>query len=67
MSMLKSVKLPGCQVVQLSSCQVVKFDHWDMLNNFCFHVYARKSLFIGENNNAFYFGTSASTNPSPVS
>ena len=21
----------------------------DMLNNFCFHVYAQKSLFIGEN------------------
>ena len=40
--------------IKLSSCQVVEFDHWDMLNNFCFHVYARKSLFIGENNNAFW-------------
>ena len=28
-------------------------DPWDMLNNFCFHVYAQKSLFIGENGNAF--------------
>ena len=28
-------------------------DPWDMLNNFCFHVYAQKSLFIGENYNAF--------------
>ena len=28
MSMLKSVKLSGCQVV--------KFDPWDMLNSFCF-------------------------------
>ena len=27
-----------------SSCKVVKFDPWDMLNNFCFHVYAQKSL-----------------------
>ena len=25
----------------------------DMLNNFCFHVYAQKSLFIAENCNAF--------------
>ena len=29
----------------------------DMLNNFCFHLYAQKSLFIGENVNAF-LGTS---------
>ena len=28
-------------------------DHWDMLNNFCFHVYAQKSLFVGENGNVF--------------
>ena len=21
-------------------------DHWDMLNNFCFHVYAQKLLFM---------------------
>ena len=25
-----------------SSCQVVKFDSWDMLNNVCFHVYTQK-------------------------
>ena len=24
-----------------------------MLNNFCFHVYAQKSLFIGENDNVY--------------
>ena len=34
-----------------------------MLNNFCFHVYAQKSLFIGENCNAF-FGTSSSSSSS---
>ena len=45
MSMVKSVKLSGCQAV--------KFDPWDMLNNFSFHVYAPKSLFIAENDNAF--------------
>ena len=26
----------------------------DMLNNFCFHVYAQKSLFIGEIGHAFF-------------
>ena len=31
-------------------------DPWEMLNNFCFHVYAQKSLFIGENGNAFNLG-----------
>ena len=31
-------KVSRCWVVRLSSCQVVKFDHCDMLNNFCFHV-----------------------------
>ena len=25
-----------------------------MLNNFCFHVYAQKSLFIGENYDVFW-------------
>ena len=34
-------------------------DPWDMLNNFCFHVYAQKSLFIGENGNGFQLGTSS--------
>ena len=29
-----------------------------MLNNFCFHVYAQKSLFIGENDNEFLAGNS---------
>ena len=37
----------------------------DMLNNFCFHLYAEKSLFIGENCNVFF--TSSAPPPSPVS
>ena len=40
----------------------VTVDPWDMLNNFCFHVYAQKSLFIGENDNV-YFWTSAPAAP----
>ena len=54
------------------SSEMVSVDPWDILNNFCFHVYAQKSLFqnlqtcklfIGENDNE-YFWTPA---PSPVS
>ena len=30
-------------------------DTWDMLNNFCFHVYAQKSQFIDENGNDFFY------------
>ena len=35
---------------------------WHMINNVCFHVYAQKSLFIGENGNVvvFYYSTCAS-------
>ena len=33
--------------------EIAYVDPWDMLNNFCFHVYAQKSLFIGENGNGF--------------
>ena len=31
------------------------FDPWYMLSNFCFHVYAQKSLIIGENGNDFFW------------
>ena len=30
-------------------------DPRDMLNNFCFHVYAQKSLYIGENARLFFY------------
>ena len=61
-SMLKSVNLSGClvvwlsgcQVVRLSGCHIVKFDPSDMLNNFCFHVYAQKSMFKVENDNGSF-------------
>ena len=36
----------------------------NMLNNFCFHVYAQKSLFIGENDNDYFWPSSS---PLPVS
>ena len=44
----------------------VKVDPWDMLNNFCFHVNAQKSLIIGENGNAYFFTSSAAAAPVPV-
>ena len=31
----------------------LQIDPWDTLNNFCFHDYAQKSLFIAENYNVF--------------
>ena len=37
---------------------------WDMLNNFCFYVYAQKSLFKVENVDA-YFLTSSSLTSAP--
>ena len=43
--------------------KIAQVDPRDMLNNFCFHVYAQKSLFIAENCNAFFWTSSA---PYPV-
>ena len=39
---------------EFQSLNVIENYPWDMLNNFCFHVYAQKSLFTGENGNAFW-------------
>ena len=36
---------------------MVQVDPRDMPTNFCFHVYAQKSLFIGENGNPFFYLT----------
>ena len=33
--------------------KIAQVDPRDMLNKFCFHVYAQKSLFISENCNVF--------------
>ena len=54
MSMLKS------DICQMSNAYV---DPSDMLNNFCFHVYVQKSLFIGENGNGSFF---TSSTPAPL-
>ena len=44
---------------------MAKVDPRDMLNKFCFHLYAQNSLFIGENCNDFFL-TSSAASPSPV-
>ena len=55
--------LGTCKVSSLSSVPSAYVDPWDILNNFCFHVYAQKLiLFIGENGNEFCFASS----PYPV-
>ena len=38
--------------------KIAQVDPRDMLNNFCFHVWAQKSLFIAENCNAFFWTSS---------
>ena len=35
--------------------KIAQVDPRDMLNNFCFHVYAQMSLFMDENVNAFFW------------
>ena len=52
MSMIKShclwLFVMSCSHAVMSCCHMSSayVDHWDMLNNFCFHVYAQKSLFM---------------------
>ena len=43
---------------KLENFENIKNDPWDMLNNFCLHVYAHKSLFIAEN--GFFWDSSSS-------
>ena len=45
---------------------MAQVDPRDMLNNFCFHVYAYNSLFIGENDNEFFWTSSSSSPPVPL-
>ena len=47
--------LQNLQTCKLANLQNLQIDPLDMLNNFCFHVYAQKSLFLGENVNDFFW------------
>ena len=55
-----SSKVTVCHIVTCAISHVTchmsnaYVDSWDMLNNFCFHVYAQMSLFMGVNENAFF-------------
>ena len=64
----RNLKLSECQTkagnLELSLSLV---DPRDMQNNICFHVYAQKSLLIGENGNVVSLTASDSATPAPVS
>ena len=47
-------KLENLKTWKFENFENIKNDPWDMLNNFCFHVYAQKSLFIVENGNLVF-------------
>ena len=44
---LKNLKLKFLDIFEILNFLNIKNDPRDMLNNFCFHAYAQKSLFIG--------------------
>ena len=54
-------------ILHLSALRIRKHllavDPWDMLNKFCLHVYAQKSLFIGENINALFLDSQVQNAP----
>ena len=58
-------KLENLKTWQFENFENIKKDPWDMLNNFGFHVYAQMSLFVGENDNAYFL--TAAAGPLPVS
>ena len=60
----KLEKLEKLSLALLSLLSQLSLSHslsLDMLNNFCFHVYAQKSLFKVENVNAYFLTSSSST------
>ena len=59
----KKFQVPFCHLAVI--CQMLNVDPREMLNNFCFHVYAQKSLFIAENVNAFFLTPTAAA-PDPL-
>ena len=66
--MLKTYSHTLSQSLTLSHSHTLSISHsltLDMLNNFCFHVYDHNSLFIGENDNVYFWTAAAS--PYPVS
>ena len=59
--------LKKMKILKKMKFKIAQVDPRDMLNNFCFHLYAQKSLFIAENCNAFFLTpAAAAASPSPV-
>ena len=48
-------KFENLKKIENLKFKIAQVDPRDMLNNFCFHVYAQNSLFIAENCNGFFF------------
>ena len=51
----KKIKFEKIWKFEILKFKIAQVDPRDMLNNFCFHVYGQKSLFIGENCNDFFW------------
>ena len=49
-------KLENLKTWKPENFENIKNDPWDMLNNFCFHLYAQKSLFIYSKIAMWFFG-----------
>ena len=54
LSLSLAISLSHSHSFSLSHAAISHSITLDMLNKFCFHLYAQKSLFIGENCNAFF-------------
>ena len=55
------------KIWKLENFENIKNYPWDMLNNFCFHVYAQKSLIISEIGNVYFLTSSTPSSPATPS
>ena len=51
------------EILKFLKFKIAQVDPRGMLNNFCFHLYAQKSMFIAETCNGFELGTSSMIGP----
>ena len=59
---------PACVIRTRLLIERIRYvNPWDMLNNFCFLVYAQMLMFMGENDNGYFSTAAAAAGPLPVS
>ena len=63
MSMLKS---GVCEMSSVKCLMLRLILGWDMLNNFCFHGFAKMSLFMAENDNEVFLTAEPSSVSGPI-